>query len=159
MQDVPEVLSRRIKEVRRRRDWTQRGLVEKLEEIGVSMDPATLARIETGERGVKVHELFALAAALEVSPFQLLVPLDGQAEVQLTPELSATSAQVRDWLRAYRPLPGFPIEPMLGERGDDDVTPVPRGPVGEQLAAIQDRMAEMMTDLQKLAGNEEDGDA
>lgn len=118
--DVAEVVKQRVREVRERRGWTQRQLVDRLKELGVKLDPASLARIETGKRAVKVQELVELAAALEVSPLQLMLPTVGSHPVDVTPKTTVTTSEARAWARALGPLPGQSPDPMVAERGDDD---------------------------------------
>jgi hypothetical protein len=51
---------------------TQEGLSKKLAKLGVSIDRAGIAKIETGIRGVLDFELVALAQALDVKVIWLL---------------------------------------------------------------------------------------
>ena len=61
-------LGARIAELRTQRGVAQRRLAD---EIGV--DPSALSRVESGERGLAVGELIALAAFLDVSTDALLL--------------------------------------------------------------------------------------
>ena len=72
----PSELGARIAELRTQRGVAQRRLAD---EIGV--DPSALSRVESGERGVAVGELIALAAFLDVSTDALL--LDDENAVPL----------------------------------------------------------------------------
>lgn len=85
------------------------------------LDPATIARIETGERQVKVTEMVAFAAVLEVPPMYLMLPTVGTRAVHVTPEKFVSTTEARRWMRAIEPLPGQSDETMRSERGDDDV--------------------------------------
>jgi transcriptional regulator with XRE-family HTH domain len=74
--------------------------------LGVPWDRSTVAKLETGRRGaVSVPELFALAAALEVTPAALLVDLDAP-EYAITPGLVVTPVDALVWLWGYGRLPG-----------------------------------------------------
>jgi len=69
----PSELGVRIAELRTQRGVAQRRLAD---EIGI--DPSALSRVESGERGLAVGELVALAAFLDVSTDALLLD-DGNA--------------------------------------------------------------------------------
>ncbi len=69
----PGELGVRIAELRTQRGVAQRRLAD---EIGI--DPSALSRVESGERGLAVGELVALAAFLDVSTDALLLD-DGNA--------------------------------------------------------------------------------
>lgn len=119
--DVAEVTRQRIKEVRTRKGWSQRDLAAKLKDEGLNLDPASIARIETGARQVKVTELVAFAAVLEVPPMYLMLPAVGTKRVDVTPSTTVATDDARAWFRAFAPLPGGSDETMRIERGDDDV--------------------------------------
>lgn len=62
-----QAMRERLKELRNRRGWSQRDLAEKS-----GVDPATIGKLESGERDdIKASTLFALARALEVSMDQV----------------------------------------------------------------------------------------
>lgn len=143
--DIAETVRHRVREVRDRRGWKQRDLVAELAKVGLKLDPASLARIETGKRAVKVNELVALAAALEVSPMQLLLPSVGSTEVVLTPEVTVSTRDARVWFRAFAPLPGQSDETMRAERGDDE------GPAAPELMAdVERRLANVIQTLDEM---------
>ena len=94
-----------------RRGLTQSELAKKIRAMGVSMDRATIAKIEAGAasgrtkgRKVSIEELLILAAALGVSPIHLLVPLDDESPVAVTPEVTRSARSVRAWIRGQIPL-------------------------------------------------------
>lgn len=62
----------RVKEARRKAQFTQDVLSQRLARLGVSIDRAGVAKIETGIRGVLDFELVALAKALGVQVTWLL---------------------------------------------------------------------------------------
>lgn len=99
-------IAQRVKELRGRRGWTAAHLGTVLGKHGISWDRFTVANLESGKRqNVTVQELFALALALDVSPTNLLVPLDDRA-YQLTPTRTESADLVRAWVRGEEPLPG-----------------------------------------------------
>lgn len=66
------LVGERVKEARTKAEFTQDELSKKLAKLGVSIDRAGVAKIETGIRGVLDVELVALAKALGVRVTWLL---------------------------------------------------------------------------------------
>jgi len=66
------LIGNRVKEARGKAQLTQEELSIKLGKLGVSIDRAGIAKIETGIRGVLDFELVALAKALSVKVVWLL---------------------------------------------------------------------------------------
>ncbi|MGH9250758.1 MAG: helix-turn-helix domain-containing protein [Acidimicrobiales bacterium] len=100
-----QALAAAVRECRRtRKGWSQERLSRELDGLGVRLHPTAIVKIERGTRGVSVDEAFALALALQVAPVHLLVPLDDDAPVAVTPNTSAPAAEVRDWVRGRREL-------------------------------------------------------
>ncbi|WP_018503083.1 helix-turn-helix domain-containing protein [Parafrankia discariae] len=61
-------------QLRKARRLTLVQLSERLTDLGRPILPTGLSKIEHGERGLSVDDLVALAAALDVSPEQLIDP-------------------------------------------------------------------------------------
>lgn len=74
-----------IRAKRRQRDWSQEELAQKL-----MISRGTLANIEGGRQRILVHQLYAIAAALELKPLELLpaavTPITGAPEAFPLPE-------------------------------------------------------------------------
>jgi transcriptional regulator with XRE-family HTH domain len=66
------LIGKRVKEARIKAQFTQEELSEGLANLGISIDRAGVAKIETGIRGVLDFELVALAKALDVKVVWLL---------------------------------------------------------------------------------------
>lgn len=66
------LVGERVKEARGKAQLTQEALSKKLAKLGVSIDRAGIAKIETGIRGVLDFETVALAKALDVKVTWLL---------------------------------------------------------------------------------------
>lgn len=90
-----DVLAEAVKLRREQQGLTQAELAEALADHGVTMHPTTVVRLEKTERGVRVDELLALAAALGVTPADLLAP-PGLRTLTLG-ERELDSAQVLAW--------------------------------------------------------------
>jgi transcriptional regulator with XRE-family HTH domain len=77
------------------------GLSARLAELGWSLSPVALRRIEQGDRRVTVDDLVALAVALEVSPETLLMPYAENAddEVQITGWEPMDAASAWRWMQ------------------------------------------------------------
>lgn len=99
---VPGIVSERVAEnvraIRKRRNMSTYDLAGKLSAIGWPIHQTGVARIETGERRVDVDDLEALAAALDVTPDDLLADV-GTAPVS-GPELVTLQQAVIDALAA-----------------------------------------------------------
>ena len=140
---VGATFAQRLREARTARGWTQQELVDRLGELGEPMDRTTLAKIEKGKREVRLDELVAIAAALDVAIVHLLFPIGGDKTMQpvdetgaplrgrekrgplvaLAPRLTVTQVKARRWARGelplYRTLASFR---SYVEQSPDDIT-------------------------------------
>lgn len=71
-QTTQNLVGLRVKEARNAATLTQEQLAQRLFKLGVSIDRAGIAKIETGIRGVLDFELVALAKSLNVKVAWLL---------------------------------------------------------------------------------------
>lgn len=120
---IGAIFASRLREARKARAWTQGRLADELAQLGAPMDRTTLAKIEKGQREVRLEELIALAAALDVAPIYLLFPIkddvvvfraDEKARgvarynvgplVRLAPELEVNQVKARRWAAGEIPL-------------------------------------------------------
>jgi transcriptional regulator with XRE-family HTH domain len=101
-----EVFAARLAEVRDRRGWTQVELSKRLRQLGYSLPAEQISRIETGKRGVKLDDAFALAYALDCSLVHLLVEPDAnEPEIVVVGNVQPERQQdVRDWISGAGPL-------------------------------------------------------
>jgi len=95
---VGEAIGKQVGRARHRRGWTQRRLSEAVTEHGGRLTRGAVAKIENGERGVSVDEWLLLAAALNVPPPLLLVPLGGEEVVEITPRSRIHPHLALDWV-------------------------------------------------------------
>ncbi len=101
------IFGRRVKEARKSRGLTQRSLAELLTESDYKTDRTTVVRIEKGFRAdVSLSDLFAYAQALDVFPVHLLVPLEDEAPVAVTPSRVIPARKARAWIRGEELLRG-----------------------------------------------------
>ncbi|WP_037870323.1 helix-turn-helix transcriptional regulator [Streptomyces sp. SPB074] len=99
-------IAQRVREARRRKDYTAQQLADQLRALGVAWDRATVTKLETGRRqGVSVVEWLALARALDVAPVHLLVP-PSEIRYKPVPAAEYDADAVRAWVRGLAPLPG-----------------------------------------------------
>lgn len=99
-----EVFSDQLRRIRERHGISVRDLSGRLEELGVTMDPSAITRIEKGRRGVSLDDALALAAGLNVAPLQLLVPLGEEATMAVVPEIEIHPDLARRWIAGDSPL-------------------------------------------------------
>ncbi len=91
----------RIMEERQRQGLTRTALSAKLNDIGITMSPRTLALVEKQQRPVYDKEIFALSCVLNASLNWLLgidkrLPLEGKlSSVSETDEVSKSNNTVR----------------------------------------------------------------
>lgn len=100
-----EVFRRRLQEAREARGgMSQRELAARVANIGMKINQSAITRIERGERKVSLGEAIALAAALDVAPVNLFLPIDGDEPVRLAPALEVDLTHARKWATGERPL-------------------------------------------------------
>jgi transcriptional regulator with XRE-family HTH domain len=101
-----DLLAGQISHYRRQRGWSQRDLSNVLaERFDVTIDPATLARLETGQRRITVDEACMFAVALDVPLESLLWPLDESEAVSVAPGVSVAPWQALEWSTGREALP------------------------------------------------------
>src|SRR6266700_5123069 len=102
-----DVVAARVREVRGKRNLTVAELAGRCAGLGApELTAQALYKLEQRRPGklrprpVKVDELLALAAALNVAPVHLLVPPDDfRKAYQLTGGISERAVYVRHWIR------------------------------------------------------------
>lgn len=101
------MIGARVKELRARNGLTAQKLADALASEGVPWERGTVTKLETRRRdNVTVNELLALAKVLNVAPVHLLVPLEDDQPMPVTPETMMQAGHVREWVRARKALPG-----------------------------------------------------
>lgn len=133
-----DVLARRVRQVRTRREITAQQLADRLRAVGVAWDRATVTKLETGRRqNVTLVEWLALARVLDVAPVHLLIEpevpgpdSDDQAAslYEVTPGAPQPRSQARSWVRGMQPLPGTDLRTFYSE--------VPAGEWGHQWVLV-----------------------
>jgi transcriptional regulator with XRE-family HTH domain len=109
MEHLPEplnptgVIGQRLAELRKSRNgMTQERLAEAMRTVGIDWERVVVAKLEKGLRPfVKVDELLALCLILGISPVDLLVPKDADADqwYQVAPKAISRASNVREWIR------------------------------------------------------------
>ena len=66
------LIGRLLSEKRKKKGYSQRGLADRLQVIGLDVDKNAIQRIECGKRFVTDIELIFLCKALEMTPNELL---------------------------------------------------------------------------------------
>lgn len=123
----PDRLTRTIAgEIRRYR--TERGLsgqdlADKCALLGMPIHRSVLANLENGRRpSVSVAELLVLAAALEVPPLLLVLPVGRQQSIEILPGLTIDTWEAARWWEARGVLRYIPdLGAALGPELDEDV--------------------------------------
>lgn len=103
------VFARRLREIRVARGMTQQALAERLSELGrPNLSRGVLAKIEGNVRGrartVSLEDAVAIAAALGMSPLNMVSPPSLLDPVEVLPGVERPGGAVRQWIRGYWPL-------------------------------------------------------
>lgn len=106
---VSQVVGGQVRRHRKRRGWTQQRLAEAISDHGGTLSRGAVAKVESGVRDVSIDEFLLLAAALNVPPPLLLVPLGGEVEdrvdrVEVTPRSRIHPHLALEWLCGNEPL-------------------------------------------------------
>jgi transcriptional regulator with XRE-family HTH domain len=131
----------RIQQARKRHGWTQAELTDRLKALGVRIDRAAVAKIETNKRRLTLDELYSFSLALDVAPVHLLVPINVDADylISVTPNTDAPADEVREWVKGAKP--------MVGQDTRIFFTEVPREEFEERRSA---KLRELEMELEKL---------
>lgn len=98
-----DIFADRLRHYRTGRGWSQRDLCQAVaDRFGATINPATVARLETGQRGVTVDEACMLAVALGVPLGLLLWPVHEAELVNIAPGVSVTPWDAFEWMVGNR---------------------------------------------------------
>lgn len=96
---LARIVATEVKRYRRERGLTAQQLADRCAELGVAFPRAVLANFESGRRPtVSIAELLVLAAALDVPPMLLLVPLGRVDMVEILPGRLLPPRRALGWL-------------------------------------------------------------
>jgi transcriptional regulator with XRE-family HTH domain len=97
---VGDTIGKQVGRARHRRGWTQQRLSDAVREHDESstLGRGAIAKIESGDRKVSVDDWVLLAAALNVPPPLLLVPLGSEDAVEITPRSRIHPHLALEWL-------------------------------------------------------------
>src|SRR5438128_1525083 len=99
------LLAGRLRALREAAEMTQGQLAERMTQLGFSMHQTAVAKIEGGQRPVRLNEVAAFAAALRVPVTDLLTDTEGTPESEaLWPELLTASAQRLELTRRHETI-------------------------------------------------------
>lgn len=104
---VGEVFSERVRRYREAAGLRQDDLAERTAELGWPMNRVTLAKIEKGGTradNASLVDVLVLAAALDVPPVLLFVPLGDTEEMVITPAVTTHPHLVHKWMAGREPF-------------------------------------------------------
>jgi transcriptional regulator with XRE-family HTH domain len=125
-----QVFGDRLREARKRKDWTQEQLAARLSQLGYPLSQTMISKLEKGRAKLTaLRNLFALAVALDVSPLNLIVPLEDDEDVPLEVinGIRVPAPVARAWIRGLWGLPpvgkfdGTDMETFLAESAVSDL--------------------------------------
>lgn len=80
-------------------------MADAMTQEGFRWDRFTVSNIENGRRAaISVEEWLALARVLHVAPIHLVVPIEDDGSVQVTPHIVADVPHTRAWVRGQNPF-------------------------------------------------------
>ena len=111
---VSDLVAENIREARKRRGWKPAELAARCADVRApDITENAIENIESGRRAngrrrrdVTVDELLVLAYALDIAPVYLICGLDDTTEIPVTPQLSVTSIEARNWIHGFGSLAG-----------------------------------------------------
>ena len=124
-----QIAAQRIKELRNHHNWSQRQLADRITELGSPIDRVAIAELEGGDRRLQLDEMFVFAFALDITPINLVLPIEDE-DVQITARTTPATATLRRWFVGEQPL-GRP------DGGQDPRTYFSQVPKREFLARIE----------------------
>lgn len=105
---VAQVVAERVRYYRDKKlGWTQQELADETERLGHPLNRVTVAKIEAGgtrASNISLVDVLALAAALNVPPPLLFLPLGVEERVAITPKVVIHPHLVLDWITGEEPL-------------------------------------------------------
>ena len=104
---IAEVVAERVREHRKRHNWSQERLVEEMEKLGYPLNRVSLSKLEAGKtrtENVPLREILVLAAALDVPPVLLFIPLGEEEDIYLTPSIRLDNHLAFRWVTGSEPF-------------------------------------------------------
>jgi len=100
--DVPtplaQVVGRAVKDARKRASLSQEGLADRMWKAGIGWSRNQVANLESGRMArLDLREVLALAAALGLSPLELIAPA-GAGRIRVTEGIEGEAPDVRAWV-------------------------------------------------------------
>src|ERR1039457_2619992 len=105
-QTPSEIFAVEVRATRERNGWAQQQLAPRLAALDCPIDRSTIAKIESGKRGISLDEAFAFAAALGVSPAALALPRGTATDVRVAPKRTVRGYEAHRWLQGRASLFG-----------------------------------------------------
>jgi transcriptional regulator with XRE-family HTH domain len=100
-----DVVSARVERARRNQGITVQQLAARCAELGVpELSRDVITNIEQRRRRVTIDEVWVLAAALNIPPNLLMLPLGDEQRVQLAPAVTIHPHLALDWAEGDLPL-------------------------------------------------------
>lgn len=155
-----QLFGRQIAEVRRSLGLSQRDFARQVDErYGVSIDPATIARIEkaNGKR-VTLDEVFLLCAGLGISPLHVLAPREGPGEL-LIAETRYPARRARAWLRGEEALDERDEKPWQAGRLPDESYRHRRSELESEVTRLGARVRFLVSALERARAEWMDADS
>ena len=151
---LTKTVAGQVRRYRKDRGLSAQQVADRCAGLGMEIPRSTVADLENGRRAnVTLSELLVLAAALEVPPVELAVPLARQETVEILPGMELPTWYAARWFRGDAALEiGDDRQPRYEDRGSRtdlpiDVFVVHEGLMRDWLIAdgLVTRMAEILT--------------
>ena len=92
--------------LRKKRGFTVRSLADRVSELGKSIHPSGISKMETGTRVPDALEVLALSLAFGVNPSRILLPFTAHSktEVDVPGDGTVSARDLWEWADGKRPL-------------------------------------------------------
>ncbi|MFD9947662.1 helix-turn-helix domain-containing protein [Nonomuraea sp. NPDC059023] len=112
-------VARNVRAHREDRRMSVQALADRCTALGYPLERTNLYKLESGGRAsMSVAELLVLARALNTPPMLLLVPLDGDDQVEILPGVEAPVTDAAAWIDGTAPAPDADDSEVGADRRD-----------------------------------------
>lgn len=152
-----EVFAARMRYLRKRKDWTQQDLADRLLEMGAPTDRATIARTESLARGLSLDDGVLYGAALGGALAHMVgTPTLEQGvgtPIAIAPKVTVPPGRMLQWVRGSMPLRPEDERIFFEEVSEEERLARERYHLRWVLARVQDLIDAVVNEERETAAN------